>query len=91
MKPLTSPFLMVVLVQAASAQWTPPPPYDSLIRQIPDPTPDCRQTRGDIAVATIENGIPTIRHCLRRAADANALHPGAGHFYFVHEFGHHIL
>ena len=53
---------------------------------------NCQMTGGDIAVARSDpyRG-PVIIYCPQTAAQLNRIHPGAGHFYFVHEFAHHAL
>lgn len=71
------------------AQWAPPPPYDQLIRLVEDPTGS--RTGGDIAIAIHDGLQPTIIYFPAAASRLNATFPGAGHFYFVHEYGHHIL
>ncbi len=48
---------------------------------------NCDATRGDIAIATPQG----IFYCPVVAARSNAIWPGVGHFYFVHEFGHIAL
>ena len=49
---------------------------------------NCAATGGDIAVA---NPRPAIIYCQAAANALNARWPGAGHFYYVHEFGHLAL
>ena len=53
---------------------------------------NCQMTGGDIAVARSDpfRG-PLIIYCPQTADRLNRVHPGAGHFYFVHEFAHHAL
>jgi hypothetical protein len=60
-------------------QWQPSPTV-----RVPE-IADC--TIGDIAVARISPQ-PHIRFCPDNAAAINAMFPGAGHFYYVHEYGH---
>ena len=50
--------------------------------------PDCNIF--DIAVSQF-NPTPEIRYCLERFEALNYRYPGAGHFYYVHEYGHVIL
>ena len=66
----------------AFAQWVPSGALGS-VKVIPD----CARTAGDIAVAR-PGPPPIIFYCSPRAAETEAKHPGAEHFYYVHEFGH---
>lgn len=52
---------------------------------------NCQVTGGDIAIATNDAYGPIIFFCQRTANLINMNHPDAGHFYYVHEFGHHAL
>ena len=63
----------------SQTQWQPPPSL-----RVPE-IPDC--SIGDIAVARAMPQ-PHIRFCPANAASINSMHPGAGHFYYVHEYGH---
>ncbi len=63
-------------------QWVP-----SQSQKVPEIV-DC--TIGDIAVARAQP-IPHIRFCPQAAANTNRMFPGAGHFYYVHEYGHILV
>ncbi|MEA2325523.1 MAG: O-acetyl-ADP-ribose deacetylase [Thermoanaerobaculia bacterium] len=67
----------------AFAQWTP----RGALAKVPV-VENCNATGGDIAVARPG---PMIIYCQARADQLNAQFPGAGHFYYVHEFGHVAL
>jgi len=73
------------LLSVGFAQWEP----SGILRSIPVQE-NCRATGGDIAVA-LNIGSPVIYFCQATANALNNQHPGAGHFYYVHEFGHHAL
>lgn len=49
---------------------------------------NCAVTGGDIAVARPD---PAIYYCQRAANALNQRWPDVGHFYYVHEFGHHVV
>ncbi len=66
-----------------AAQWTP----SGSLTQVPV-VENCAATGGDIAVARPG---PVIFYCQSVADQLNAKWPGAGHFYYVHEFGHVAL
>jgi hypothetical protein len=68
---------------SAIAQWAP----SGALAQVPV-VENCAATGGDIAV--VRPG-PTIIYCQAAADQLNAQWPGAGHFYYVHEFGHIAL
>lgn len=81
-KPLS--FAVILIATAlvpikSNAQWLPTGPLLSIPQ-----TTDCSMTGGDIAVAR-PNGI---FNCPSAAQMVNSLVPDAGHFYFVHEYGH---
>lgn len=68
---------------SSGAQWQP----SGQLSTVPV-VANCMKTGGDIAVASP----PGVIFFCPPAADAlNAVDPGAGHFYFVHEFGHLAL
>lgn len=72
---------------AVQGQWT---PFGALT-SIPQ-VDNCMRTGGDIAFSAIEpTGLRVIYYCSTAAAQLNALTPDAGHFYFVHEYGHQFL
>jgi hypothetical protein len=73
-------------VTSGNAQWTPSGPLASV-----PVIPDCSKTGGDIAVAVIIPAGAFIYFCPANAAMVNAAVPDAGHFYYVHEFGHIAL
>jgi hypothetical protein len=64
------------------AQWSPTGPLTNVPL-----VPNCQQTGGDIAVA----GPGVIFWCPLKAQQINSTVPDAGHFYFVHEYGHIAL
>ena len=66
----------------ALAQWAP----SGNLRSV-QVIPDCTRTGGDIAVAR-PGPPPVIFFCPQAAAATTSMHPGAEHFYYVHEFGH---
>jgi len=68
---------------SAFAQWTP----RGTLAQVPV-VESCAATGGDIAV--VRPG-PVIIYCQAAANQLNAQWPGAGHFYYVHEYGHIAL
>jgi hypothetical protein len=47
---------------------------------------DCNETGGDVAVSRLDP--PTVYLCPTVVRLIRKTHPGAEHFYFVHEFGH---
>jgi hypothetical protein len=57
------------------------------IHAVPE-IPDCKIF--DIAISQFSPK-KEIRYCLTRFESLNFRFPGAGHFYFVHEYGHIIL
>lgn len=67
----------------AVAQWVP----RGSLANVPV-VENCAATGGDIAVARPG---PVIIYCQAAANQLNAQWPGAGHFYYVHEFGHVAL
>ena len=74
--------ILITLSLPLYAQWVP----TGNLARIPV-IENCLQTKGDIAVA-----VPgVIFFCQATANRLNSRHPGAGHFYYVHEFGHHAL
>ena len=75
--------LGLTVVADASSQWRP----SGALLAIPV-TENCAITGGDIAVALPIGPRGTIYYCQAVANRANALDPGSGHFYYVHEFGH---
>ena len=64
---------------SAQTQWQP-----STYQKVPEII-DC--TIGDIAVSRAFPQ-PHIRYCPANAVALNSMFPGAGHFYYVHEYGH---
>lgn len=68
---------------ALFGQWTP----SGYLANVPV-RENCGMTGGDIAVARPG---PVIWYCQAAANQINARYPGAGHFYYVHEFGHIAL
>lgn len=52
---------------------------------------DCRITGGDIAVVRNTPQGVAIFKCQPSVDRINSAHPGAAHFYYVHEFGHIAL
>lgn len=70
------------LVLNAQIQWSPSP-----AQRVPE-IADC--SIGDIAVARAQP-YPHIRYCPQAAAEVNSMFPGAGHFYYVHEYGHILV
>jgi hypothetical protein len=65
------------------AQWSPSGSLAAIpVRE------NCAMTGGDIAVARPG---PIIWYCQAAATSINARWPGAGHFYYVHEFGHFVV
>jgi hypothetical protein len=83
MKPLAIAFVVVFVVcTTLHAQWTP----RGTLANVPV-RENCAMTGGDIAVA--RGGV--IWYCRASADQTNARWPGAGHFYYVHEFGHIAL
>jgi hypothetical protein len=74
--------LLDQLLLNAQVQWAP-----NQYQRVPEVV-DC--TIGDIAVARSQP-TPHIRYCPQAANQLNQLFPGAGHFYYVHEYGHILL
>jgi hypothetical protein len=72
-------FLFQYSLIFSQTQWQPHPS-----RKVPE-IEDC--TIGDIAVARALPQ-PHIRYCPASAMALNNMFPGAGHFYYVHEYGH---
>ncbi len=66
----------------AQVQWAP-----NQSQKVPEVI-DC--SIGDIAVARAQP-YPHIRFCPQAAAEINSMFPGAGHFYYVHEYGHILV
>lgn len=64
----------------AAAQWVPSGQFLSI-----PVTQNCAATNGDIAVATPQG----IFYCSAAAVSLNRIVPDAGHFYYVHEYGHY--
>jgi hypothetical protein len=54
---------------------------------------DCQKAKGQIALVTGPPFVPEkiIYYCPKKAEQLDSLYPGAGHFFFVHEFAHHAL
>jgi hypothetical protein len=75
--------LAVLMGYDASADWR---PTEALAR-IPV-IENCAETGGDIAVSRPG---PVIYYCQAAANALNQRWPDAGHFYYVHEFGHQAL
>jgi hypothetical protein len=75
--------LLLALPGSAIAQWQP----QGNLANVPV-IPDCNATAGDIAVARAPG---VIYYCPTSADRINQLDPGAGHFYYVHEYGHIAL
>jgi len=61
-------------------------PYGALLDVVV--VPDCDKTAGAAAIADPER---RIYYCPTRVDYINRRAPGAGHFFFVHEFGHIAL
>ncbi|HEY2187429.1 MAG TPA: hypothetical protein VGH48_02580 [Caldimonas sp.] len=79
--------LVVVLVIApsgAAAQWQPTGALASVL--VVD---DCNETGGDVMVSRLDP--PTIYVCPTVVRLVRRDHPGAEHFFLVHEFGHIAL
>ena len=79
--------LVVVLAGAparAAAQWRPTGPLASVL--VLD---DCNETGGDVMVSRLDPA--TVYVCPRVVRLVRKDHPGAEHFFFVHEFGHIAL
>jgi hypothetical protein len=79
--------LVVVLVVASSgaaAQWRPTGPLASVL--VVD---DCNETGGDVMASRLDP--PTIYVCPTVVRLVRKDHPGAEHFFLVHEFGHIAL
>ncbi|HEY2558175.1 MAG TPA: hypothetical protein VGI48_00520 [Caldimonas sp.] len=79
--------LVVILVVAplrAAAQWRPTGPLASVL--VVD---DCNETGGDVMVSRLDP--PTIYVCPTVVRLVRKDHPGAEHFFLVHEFGHIAL
>lgn len=70
---------VMLLTSPSYAQWNP----SGALTNIPV-VANCTMTGGDIAVAWL--GI--IYYCPVAVQRINSLVPDAGHFYFVHEYGH---
>ncbi|HEX8248227.1 MAG TPA: hypothetical protein VF599_08660 [Pyrinomonadaceae bacterium] len=77
-----------VLTSTTYSQWVP----TGNLAAIPV-IENCGMTGGDIAIATFPPFSPrsAIFFCQGVVNQLNSFYPGAGHFYFVHEFGHHAL
>jgi hypothetical protein len=69
---------------AASAQWRPTGRLASVL--VVD---DCNETGGDVMASRLEP--PTVYVCPTVVRLVRKHHPGAEHFFFVHEFGHIAL
>ena len=79
--------LVVVLAVApasAAAQWRPTGQLASVL--VVD---DCNETGGDVMVSRLDP--PTVYICPAVVKLVRMQHPGAEHFFFVHEFGHVAL
>lgn len=74
---------LILNTQPIQAQWQPTGPLASI-----PVIPNCTMTGGDIAIASPQG---VIFYCPMAADRINALDPGAGHFYYVHEYGHFAL
>jgi len=69
---------------AVSAQWRPTGRLASVL--VVD---DCNETGGDVMVSRLDP--PTVYVCPTVVRLVRKHHPGAEHFFFVHEFGHIAL
>lgn len=83
---LAAMFFVLSISSVSLAQWTPKGNLSSI-----PVIESCAETGGDIAYAKRTLSGPVIYFCKSSADRINALHPDAGHFYYVHEFGHHAL
>lgn len=68
----------------AHAQWVP----TGALKKVPV-VRDCSETGGDVAVSRFDP--PAVYLCPVLEREIRARHPGAEHFYLVHEFGHVAL
>jgi len=75
---------LVIGSSAAHAQWKP----TGALAAVPVIN-ECRETAGDVMATRLDP--PTIYVCPAVVAMVRKRHPGAEHFYLVHEYGHIAL
>jgi hypothetical protein len=73
--------LLACSTAGVQAQWVPTGALASVLV-----VRDCSETGGDVAVSRLDP--PTVYLCPLVVDLVRKAHPGAEHFYFVHEFGH---